>query len=216
VTDTQLLKDEPILEAKLSGKGAGRGLAAVIPMGMRAVTVRTPNVACGVGGFALPGNKVDLLLTVNGLNDSTGGGSTTTLLQNVEILAVDQRLDAPTSNMMDLKELRSVTLLVTPDQAAKVDLGQNMGTLHLSLRNPQDKEPGGAGVATLSDLRIFQGRPWDERLKSVLDMASKMMAARKPEKEKTETPAVAKEPPPAVPPKIRTLRGTVQGEVAFQ
>ena len=62
------------------------------------------------------GNKVDVLLTVSNVSgtDQTGGGSTTTLLQNVEILAVDQRVDVPAENKVDVKEMRSVTLLVTP------------------------------------------------------------------------------------------------------
>ena len=59
-----LVKDEPVLDAKLSPKGAGRGLAALVPKGMRAVTIQTPNVASGVAGFVMPGNKVDVLLTV--------------------------------------------------------------------------------------------------------------------------------------------------------
>ena len=60
-----LVKDETVLDAKLSPKGAGRGLAALVPKGMRAVTIQTPNVASGVAGFVMPGNKVDVLLTVN-------------------------------------------------------------------------------------------------------------------------------------------------------
>src|SRR5262249_53101792 len=88
------VKGEPVLDAKLAGKGAGRGLAALIPRGMRAFTIQTTSVVAGVAGFVLPGSRVDVLLTVSsqgGNNDQTGGGTTTTLLQSVEILAVDQR-----------------------------------------------------------------------------------------------------------------------------
>ena len=150
-----LAKGELLLDAKLAAKGAGRGLAAIIPPGMRAVTIQTPNIATGVAGFVLPGNKVDVLLTVAGtpsLEDPTGGGSTVTLLQNVEILAVDQRIDAPQENKMDPKELRSVTLLVTPADAARLELGQNRGTLHLALRNPADKAMGLVEAATMSGI----------------------------------------------------------------
>src|SRR5262249_8417595 len=129
----QLVRDEPVLNAKLAARGAGRGIAPGIADGMRAFTIQTPNVASGVAGFILPGNKVDVLLHVpgNGGNGPNGGGITTTLLQNVEILAVDQRVDAPADNKVDANLLRSVTLLVRPDQALKLDLGQNKGTLHL-------------------------------------------------------------------------------------
>ena len=56
-----------------------------------------------------------------------------------------------------------MTLLVTPDQANKLDLGQNKGSLHLSLRNPEDKEAADTRPATLADLRFRQEKPWDER-----------------------------------------------------
>ena len=55
-----LIAGEPLADAKLGAKGAGRGIAALIPTGMRAVTIQTPNVSTGVAGFVLPGNKVDV------------------------------------------------------------------------------------------------------------------------------------------------------------
>ena len=64
----------------------------------------SPGLSAGlsVAGFILPGNKVDVLLNLRGnANDETGGGSTTTLLQSIEILAVDQRLDAPADNKVN-------------------------------------------------------------------------------------------------------------------
>jgi pilus assembly protein CpaB len=131
-----LVKDEPILDARLAPKGAKRGMAALVPTGMRAFTIHTPSVASGVGGFVLPGNKVDVLLTTEGKR----GGITSTLVQNLEILAVDQRTDAPADNRVDPSQLRSVTLLVTPDEAAKLALAQHKGALHLSLRNHRDDE----------------------------------------------------------------------------
>src|SRR5271165_4115693 len=150
-----LTKDEPVLESKLAPKGAGRGLSALIPSGMRAYSVKVPDVAQGVAGFILPGNRVDVLLSlgeISGTNE-TGGGMTTTLLQNVEILAVDQKMDAPSDNKVDTKDLRSVTLLVTPQQANRLDLGQNKGMLHLALRNREDNEAAQTKPATLIDLR---------------------------------------------------------------
>ena len=81
----------------------------------------------------------EMVPEISGTN-ATGGGSTTTLLQNVEILAVDQKMDAPSDNKVDTKDLRSVTLLVTPQQANRLDLGQNKGMLHLALRNREDNE----------------------------------------------------------------------------
>jgi pilus assembly protein CpaB len=127
---------------------------------MRAFTIHTPSVASGVAGFVMPGDHVDVLLTMNGEhNDGTGGGSTITLLQNIEVMAVDQRIEAPAENKVDTNLLRSVTLLVTPDQSLKLDLGQNRGMLHLSLRNPEDLEDAKTRMATLTELRYRQEAP---------------------------------------------------------
>src|SRR5271157_3542167 len=150
-----LTKDEPVLESKLAPKGAGRGLSALIPSGMRAYSVKVPDVAQGVAGFILPGNRVDVLLSlgeISGTNE-TGGGSTITLLQNVEILAVDQTMDAPSDNKVDTKDLRWVTLLVNPQQANRLDLGQNKGMRHLALRHLEDNKTAQTKPATLNDLR---------------------------------------------------------------
>lgn len=195
-----LAKGEPVLEGKLAPRGAGRGLAAMVPTGKRAVTIQATSPATGLAGLALPGNRVDVLLTMTGgaaNGDPAGGGSTSTLLQNVEILAVDQRVDAPSDNKVDASQLRSVTLLVTPDQAAKLELGQSKGTLHLALRNLEDDQAGDRKPATMSDL----GQPV--------------------EKPREEPKAVASPPPPPPPEppaplRIRTLRGSHQGAVYVQ
>jgi pilus assembly protein CpaB len=197
-----LIKGEVVFDAKLAPKGAGRGLAAVIPPGMRAVTIQTPNVATGVAGFILPGNKVDVLLGMSpqGQDDLTGGGSTMTLLQNVEILAVDQRIEAPQDNKMDPKELRSVTLLVSPADAARLNLGQNKGTLHLSLRNHADTDTSAVEAATLVGLKTGSLEPPEIR--------------EQPVAKPVENPAPIVQPRPVRHPAIiRTLRGLTGGYV---
>lgn len=155
----QVIKGELILDPKLAVKGAGRGLEALVPPGMRAFTVMASKAGSNVAGFVLPGNKVDVLLNMKGgRGDESGGGSTTTLLQAIEVLAVDQRLEAPAENKVDPKGLTSVTLVVTPDQANLLDLGQNMGILTLSLRNPTDKSDAYPEPATVATIR-FHGEP---------------------------------------------------------
>lgn len=208
-----LVKGDAVVESKLAPKGMGKGLASLVPSGMRAVTIQTPNVASGVAGFVLPGNRVDVLLTVTDSGGvDTGGGSTTTLLQNVEILAVDQRMEAPADNKVDSKELRSVTLLVTPHQANLLDLGQNKGMLHLALRNLEDRQDARATPVTLADLRFRREKPWDERAQGVLEALGKALAQRKPE------PKVVVAPPPKPPVKvlIRTIRGSSEGGVSIE
>jgi pilus assembly protein CpaB len=196
-----LVKDEAVLDGKLASKGSGRGMAALTLKGMRTVTIQTPDVSSGVAGFILPGNKVDVLLTVKDLGHTsrTGGASTTRLLQNVEIVAVDQRLSAPSDNKVDVKELRSVTLLVTPNQDAMLALAQTMGTLHLSLRNSGDGNDANTQPVTLADLRLLQEKPKETKL---------------PEVDKKAPPP----PKPARPRplRIRLLRGTQESIVTIR
>jgi pilus assembly protein CpaB len=196
-----MIKGDLLSDAKLAPRGAGRGMAAVIPTGMRAVTIQTPTVATGVAGFILPGNKVDVLLTVSGTGteDRTGGGSTITLLQNVEVLAVDQRIDAPQDNKMDLKDLRSVTLLVNPADAARLDLGQNKGVLQLALRNHADTATVLVEPATLAGLHLGSSVP--------------VVVKHGPPGESSQPQATA--PIPKRPMLIRTLRGSTSGFVAL-
>src|SRR5262249_29207356 len=100
---TPLLKDEPILDGRLSPKGSRGSMSWVTKPGMRAFTIQTTTLAAGVAGFVMPGDRVDVLMTITGdNNDGTGGGSTTTLLQNVEVMAVDQAVEAPAGNKVDL------------------------------------------------------------------------------------------------------------------
>jgi pilus assembly protein CpaB len=148
-----IAEGDVVTEGKLASKSAGRGVAALIPAGMRAYTIQTSKAAANVAGFVMPGNRVDVLLSLHSFQvDGTGGGSSTTLLQAVEILAVDQRLDAPAENKVDPKDLQSVTLLVTSEQAGLLDLGQNLGQLNLSLRNLDDKTQVPTTPATLAML----------------------------------------------------------------
>jgi pilus assembly protein CpaB len=201
----QVVKEEPILEAKLAPRNAGRGLAALVPEGMRAYTIQTARIASNVAGFILPGNKVDVLLNLKGANrgeDRTGGGSTTTLLQAVEVLAVDQILESPQENKVDPKQSSSVTLLVTPDQAAKLDLGQNMGILTLSLRNPDDKAAAVTEPATITQIRYMLGMPTD-----IPDGEPRPPA---PPETVPETSPIAAKPRPMW---IVTLRGNHRGRV---
>lgn len=198
-----LVKDEAIMDRKLAPKNAKGGLASLIPERMRAFTILTPNVSSGVAGLITPGNKVDVLLTLG--NDKAGGGVTTTLLQNVEILAVDTHLDTPNDTKGDHHNLQSVTLLVTPDQAAKLNLGQNRGTLHLSLRNPEDDRTAKTRPATVDDLQFHQEKSWGDQLKDVIE------AYAKAHKEEPKAAPAAEQPAPVL--EIRTLRGRYAGVV---
>ena len=91
------------------GENAGSGMPSLIPPGMRAVSVRV-NEVIGVAGFVVPGTRVDVLLTGNpsGAPDQ----QTTTVLENVAVIATGQKLERNTAGEPQLTPV--ITLLVSP------------------------------------------------------------------------------------------------------
>ncbi|MGI6295654.1 MAG: Flp pilus assembly protein CpaB [Armatimonadota bacterium] len=109
-----------------------KGLSAEVPAGMRAVSVGVDAVI-NVAGFVQPGDHVDVVATYN-RGDSA---YSETILQNVELLAVGQKIKAGERETVQ-QERKTATLIVTPDQAQLVTLAENQGKLRLVLRNPND------------------------------------------------------------------------------
>jgi len=142
---TTIYAGEPIVEARLAPKGAGGGLAAMIPSGMRAVAVRVNDVV-GVAGFVVPGMRVDVLISGNPPANGTQGTLTRTLLQNIEVMSAGQDFKKDAEGKPVLVQV--VNLLVTPEQAEMLSLASNQTNIQLVLRNPLDtqmaKTPGTA------------------------------------------------------------------------
>jgi pilus assembly protein CpaB len=128
-----IAQGEYVLPEKLAGENAGSGLPALIPTGMRAVSVRV-NEVIGVAGFVVPGTRVDVLLT--GSPSGSGGERTTTVLENVAVIASGQRLERSVTG--EAQTAPVITLLVSPDDAQRLALAQSQGKIQLSLRNPLD------------------------------------------------------------------------------
>ncbi|MEC4681512.1 MAG: Flp pilus assembly protein CpaB [Nitrospirota bacterium] len=131
-----VVTNEPILESKLAPKGAGAGLASMIPEGMRAVTVKVNDVI-GVAGFVGPGAHVDVILT----GSPTTRNETDTskvILENVQVLAAGQNIEQHANG--EPQDVQVVTLLVTPDEAQRLALASQDGRIQLALRNPLDLE----------------------------------------------------------------------------
>lgn len=120
--------NEPLLRTKVSGFGQKATLSAVIDGHKRAVTIRV-NEVIGVAGFVLPGDRVDVLLT---RQDSDKNYQSDVVLQNLRVLGIDQEAN-------DAKDkpsiARAVTLEVTTQEAQKLALAGEVGSLTLALRN---------------------------------------------------------------------------------
>ena len=144
--------NEPILASKISGEGKGASIAALLPDGKRAAAVRINDVS-GVAGFVQPNDSVDVLVTrsVIGQNNSNQQ-LTDVLLQDARVIAIDQDAQGEDGKPA---VARTATLEVSPLDAQKLALGQQVGSLSLVLRKPGDDQNSAmVQTVSLNDLRL--------------------------------------------------------------
>lgn len=142
---------EPLFPRYLVGEAGQtmtQGLVGLIPDGRRAITIEV-NPVVGVGGFIQPTSMVDVLAT---RSEGTGGqGATTrTVLENIEILAINRQLNP--EGEVQVEDGTTVTLLATPEQAQKIALISDEAQFHLTLRGPFDQRPLELEAVSLSNL----------------------------------------------------------------
>ena len=133
VTTQPIVSGEILMKVRFVEQGEGSTLAALVDKKMRAVTIRVDDVI-GVAGFLLPGNRVDVVAA----RKENRRAITTTILRNIEVLAVDQQASTDDSNEPLI--VRAVTLQVTPEQAEILVKGREEGSIQLTLRNPLEEE----------------------------------------------------------------------------
>jgi pilus assembly protein CpaB len=137
--------NEPVLAIKVTGPGQRATLSSIVGEGMKAVSVRVNDVE-GVGGFVLPGDRVDVVLT---RQLEKGNATTEVVLQNARVLAVDQSADDRTSKAAVAK---AVTLEVDTIGAQKVWLAASVGSLSLLLRKAGEVSSEATRRVTLDDM----------------------------------------------------------------
>ncbi len=162
VAVTRIVKGQVVLDGLLAPVGTAAGVQALIPLGLRAVTMQVDEFS-GLGGLLVPGCKVDIVAVVRSETDSTN--ISRTIVQNVEIRAVGRQTssaaaqanasaaaDAPPGSPA-IPIPTNVTLLVTPEQAEVVQLAAVGGRPWLVLRNANDAEPVNSEGTSMADLR---------------------------------------------------------------
>jgi len=195
---------EPIIESRLAPKGAGAGLAATIPAGMRAVAVRV-NEVVGVAGFVVPGMRVDVLIAGNppGAQSNVTGTVSKTLLQNIEVLSAGQNFQKDAEGKP--VQVQVVNLLVTPEQAEILSLASNETRIQLVLRNPLDTQTAKTTGVAMSTL--FSGTKPPE------------LAAPKPRritsKVQLPPPPMVEPPKPAPPVTVEVINGAKRVDAKF-
>jgi len=147
-----IVKNEPVLRAKLASKEAGSGLPPVIPEGMRAVSVRV-NEVVGVAGYVLPGNRVDVIATASP-TEAHADTTTKVILSNVQVITAGTRMEQDQEKDKPV-QVTVVTLLVNPEQSERLALASTEGKIQLALRNPLDLgAPETPGVKTAGPARV--------------------------------------------------------------
>lgn len=202
---------EPILDTRIAAKGAGAGLAATIPQGMRAVAVRVNDVV-SVAGFVTPGQRVDILIAGSPPGGSPGLGTLSkTLLQNIQVLSAGQNIQKDAEGKPITVAV--VNLLVTPEQAEILSLAGSETRIQLVLRNPTDTETSkttGTAVAYL-----FSGTNGKPPV-GLPKVASKEGPRRAPAPPKPAPPPPPKAEPPPPPITVEVIHGATKVETKFK
>jgi pilus assembly protein CpaB len=143
---------EPIRETKLIKANGSGFMAAILPSGMRAVSTEI-SPETGAGGFILPNDHVDVILTRRDreAEKATGGEVHTseTLLNNVRVLAIDQTIEEKNGQRVVVG--KTATLELSPRQAETLALARQLGTLSLALRSIADFNQTAAGTPADDD-----------------------------------------------------------------
>jgi pilus assembly protein CpaB len=136
VASGEPIRDPSVVFAKGSGF-----MAAILPKGMRAVSMEV-SAENAAGGFILPDDHVDVVLTRHDKTQTAGGSSdkivSESILRNVRVLAIDQAVEEKAGQRVVVG--KTATLELTPDQAETLQLSRQQGTLSLTLRSLIDSQ----------------------------------------------------------------------------
>ena len=189
---------EPIVPGRLAPTGTGPGLELKIPAGQRAMAVRINDVA-GIAGMIQPNSRVDILVNIG--DPSTNKQVAKLFMENMRVLAIGTEIQRDASGKPI--SAPTVTLAVTPEQAERLAVAMNQGTIALVLRGYGDpdsvKTRGATSVDVLAQLQLGRIAP---------PPASKVAGKRSPPKASPIAPPVVivRPAPPPPPPESATVK----------
>ena len=174
VTLTGMIQGQHVLPNLLAPDGTAAGVQALIPQGMRALTIQVTEFS-GVAGMLVPGCRVDV---VSVIRDEKDKQLSRTIVQNVEVRAVGRQISkamtappAPTADAPHVPVANNVTLLVTPEQAEAIQLASIGAPPWLVLRNGKDETPVESDGVTLADLRGDELKKFDNDAPGTTELA---------------------------------------------
>lgn len=153
-----IIQGEPILDGKLLAPGQVADPITAIPKGYRLKTISV-DAEKSAAGLLSPGDRVDVQLFVkrderNGIDSAR----TKVILQNIRVFAVDQTVQRAPDGGEERTIAKTISLLLTPEQASKLTLAENLGQVSLIPRNPDDEESADAPEYSTDDLLADGGR----------------------------------------------------------
>jgi pilus assembly protein CpaB len=152
VTRVNVFNGEPIVPGRLAPAGTGPGLELKIPPGQRAMAVRINDVA-GISGLIQPNSRVDVLVTI--ADQTTGKQVAKLFMENMRVLSVGTEIQRDAAGKANTAT--TVTLGVTPEEAERLAIAMNTGSIQLVLRGYGDPDSvrtrGASSLDVLSQLR---------------------------------------------------------------
>ena len=137
IARSEIVRGEQILTTRVHTDDMRATLSYRIPENKRAVSIPV-NEVTGVSGYITPGDKVDVLLTIQDEEINDGESTTYTLLQNITVMAIGQLPREVEDD--EARPVSTVTLEVDPEQAEVLAYANLHGSFHLTLRSPADEE----------------------------------------------------------------------------
>ncbi|HWQ61938.1 MAG TPA: Flp pilus assembly protein CpaB [Negativicutes bacterium] len=137
VVREQIAAGEQVTQRRLVIEGRTGGFTTIIPANKRAVTVAVTDVS-GVGGLVKPGDYVDIIVTFD--DKMVGENLSQIFLQNVRVLAINRDIEAASTGESAKKDMTApatkltVTLAVSPDDAARLAVADEKGKIRMALR----------------------------------------------------------------------------------
>lgn len=224
VARRRIMANEPISPEALIQRG-DRGIgAAVITPGMRALSIPISETSAA-GGFIMPGDYVDVVLTANirsavdtnksGLSrfdfpdgDTIINYASETVLENVKVLAIDQSLSQNSAEQGPARIGRTATLEVTPNNAARLLIASNMGSLTLTLRSIVKEQETAESIAAANDPFYFTSDTSSSRILAAI--TNYMSKAGQPVIPKPKPEVTVEVMEPVAPMPVDTNSGTIR------
>lgn len=192
---TTIFQGEPLNDGKFLAKGETHDPISGIPPGMRLKTVSV-DARKSAAGLLSPGDRVDIQLYIP-QNERQGiaHAFTKIILQNIRVYAVDQTVQRTAEGTEERSVAKTLSLVVTPQQASRMTTAENLGELSLIPRHPDDDLIVDDAEQSLEDIFARSDSSNREKERAAFDKVNEEDVEDSLRKDMAQNPTVAVEPP---------------------